>query len=73
MKKLMIALGAIAAATVTFAAQADNAATPDGAAKPEAAELEEEEEEGSSLFEVALQFDVNSAYVSHNQIGRAHV
>lgn len=64
----MIALGAIAAATVTFAAQADNAATPDGAAKPEAAELEEEEEEGSSLFEVALQFDVNSAYVSHNRI-----
>ena len=64
----MIALGAIAAATVTFAAQADNAATPDGAAKPEAAELEEEEEEGSSLFEVALQFEVNSAYVSHNRI-----
>ena len=64
----MIALGAIAAATVTFAAQADNTATPDGAAKPEAAELEEEEEEGSSLFEVALQFDVNSAYVSHNRI-----
>jgi hypothetical protein len=67
-KKLMIALGAIAAATVTFAAQADNTATPDGAAKPEAAELEEEEEEGSSMFEVALQFDVNSAYVSHNRI-----
>jgi hypothetical protein len=67
-KKLMIALGAIAAATVTFAAQADDTATPDGAAKPEAAELEEEEEEGSSLFEVALQFDVNSAYVSHNRI-----
>ena len=64
----MIALGAIAAATVTFAAQADNTATPDGAAKPEAAELEEEEEEGSSLFEVALQFDVNSAYVSHNRV-----
>ena len=64
----MIALGAIAAATVTFAAQADNTVTPDGAAKPEAAELEEEEEEGSSLFEVALQFDVNSAYVSHNRI-----
>jgi hypothetical protein len=64
----MIALGAIAAATVTFAAQADNTATPDGAAKPEAAELEEEDEEGSSLFEVALQFDVNSAYVSHNRI-----
>ena len=64
----MIALGAIAAATVTFAAQADDTATPNGAAKPEAAELEEEEEEGSSLFEVALQFDVNSAYVSHNRI-----
>lgn len=64
----MIALGAIAAATVTFAAQADNTVTPDGAAKPEAAELEEEEEEGSSLFEVALQFEVNSAYVSHNRI-----
>jgi hypothetical protein len=67
-KKLMIALGAIAAATVTFAAQADDTATPNGAAKPEAAELEEEEEEGSSLFEVAPQFDVNSAYVSHNRI-----
>ena len=64
----MIALGAIAAATVTFAAQADDTATPNGAAKPEAAELEEEEEEGSSLFEVALQFEVNSAYVSHNRI-----
>jgi hypothetical protein len=67
-KKLIIALGAIAAATVTFAAQAENTSAPNGADKPEAAELEEEEEEGSSLFEVALQFDVNSAYVSHNRI-----
>lgn len=65
MKKLMITLGAVAAATV-FTAYADEAPAQDKPAQPEAAEVEESED--SPLFEVALQLDINSAYVSHNRI-----
>ena len=65
MKKLMIALGAAAAAAVTFTAQAEDAPAQNEAANPEAAEAEKDE---SPLFEVALQLDVVSAYVSHNRI-----
>ena len=69
MKKLMITLGAVAAAAVTFTAQAEDTPAQNEAAKPEAAEAETTEaEEDSPLFEVALQLDVNSAYVSHNRI-----
>ena len=69
MKKLMITLGAVAAAAVTFTAQAEETPAKTETAKPEAAEAETTEtEEDSSLFEVALQLDVNSAYVSHNRI-----
>ena len=70
MKKLMIALGAAAAAAVTFTAQAEETPAKTETAKPEAAEAEttEAEKDESPLFEVALQLDVNSAYVSHNRI-----
>ena len=70
MKKLMITLGAVAAAAVTFTAQAEETPAKTETAKPEAAEAEttEAEKEESPLFEVALQLDVNSAYVSHNRI-----
>ncbi|MBQ3747183.1 MAG: hypothetical protein II863_07215, partial [Kiritimatiellae bacterium] len=69
MKKLMITLGAVAAAAVTFTAQAEDTPAQNEAAKPEAAEAETTEaEEDSPLFEVALQLDVKSAYVSHNRI-----
>ena len=69
MKKLMSTLGAVAAAAVTFTAQAEETPAKTETAKPEAAEAETTEtEEDSSLFEVALQLDVTSAYVSHNRI-----
>ena len=68
MKKLMIALGAVAATAVLFTAQAQENSAPEAPATSEAAEAEELEEEESSLFEVALQLDINSAYVSHNRI-----
>ena len=68
MKKLMIALGAVAATAVLFTAQAQENPAPEAPATSEAAEAEELEEEESSLFEVALQLDINSAYVSHNRI-----
>lgn len=69
MKKLMITLGAMAAAAVTFTAQAEETPAKTETAKPEAAEAETTEtEEDSPLFEVALQLDVKSAYVSHNRI-----
>ena len=66
MKKLMITLGAVAAAAVTFTAQADETPAQTETAKPEAAEVEEKDD--TPLFEVALQLDVKSAYVSHNRI-----
>lgn len=68
MKKLMIALGAVAATAALFTAQAEEAPVQDQPAKSEAVEAEETEEEETSLFEVALQAEVNSAYVSHNRI-----
>ena len=68
MKKLMIALGAVAATAVLFTAQAQENPAPEAPATSEAAEAEELEEEESSLFEVALQLDINSAYVAHNRI-----
>ena len=70
MKKLMITLGAVAAAAVTFTAQAEETPAKTETAKPEAAEAEttEAEKDESPLFEVALQLDVKSAYVSHNRI-----
>ena len=70
MKQLMITLGAVAAAAVTFTAQAEETPAKTETAKPEAAEAEttEAEKDESPLFEVALQLDVNSAYVSHNRI-----
>jgi hypothetical protein len=69
MKKLMITLGAVADAAVTFTAQAEETPAKTETAKPEAAEAETTEaEEDSPLFEVALQLDVKSAYVSHNRI-----
>ena len=70
MKKPMILLGALAAATV-FAAQADEQPVSTEPAQPaaaETAEAEEVEEDETSLFEVSLTLDVNSAYVSHNRI-----
>ena len=67
MKKLMITLATVAAVAVGFTARADEEKpVQNESAKPEAAETEEEED--SPLFEVALQLDVNSAYVSHNRI-----
>ena len=69
MKKLMITLGAVAAAAVAFTAKAEEKPAQNETAKPEAAEAEKSEnEEESKLFEVALQLDVKSAYVSHNRI-----
>ena len=68
MKKLMITLGAVAAAAVTFTAQAEETPAKTETAKPEAAETEELKEDETPLFEVALQLDVKSAYVSHNRI-----
>ena len=68
MKKLMIALGAVAAAAVLFTAQAEENPVPEAPATSEAAEAEELEEEESSLFEVSLTLEVNSAYVSHDRI-----
>ena len=65
MKKLMIALGVVAAATV-LSTYADETPAQDKPAQPEAEEVEENED--SPLFEVALQLDINSAYVSHNRI-----
>ena len=70
MKKPMILLGALATATV-FAAQADEQPVSTEPAQPaaaETAEAEEVEEDETSLFEVSLTLDVNSAYVSHNRI-----
>ena len=67
MKKLMITLGAMAAAAVAFTAQAEETPVQNDAAKPGAAEAEAEDED-SPLFEVSLALDVNSAYVSHNRI-----
>ena len=66
MKKLMITLGAMTAAVAAFTAQADEKAVQNEPAKSEAAETEEKED--SPLFEVSLQLEVNSAYVSHNRI-----
>ena len=65
MKKMMIALGVVAAATV-LSTYADETPVQDKPAQPEAEEVEENED--SPLFEVALQLDINSAYVSHNRI-----
>ena len=71
MKKLMITIGAVAAA-VTFAAHADETPAPAQAeaAKSEtpAAETAETESEDSSLFEVSFSIDVNSAYASYCRI-----
>ncbi len=67
MKKLMITLGAIAAAAATFTAQAEEKPAQNDAAKPEEAEVEESEDE-TPLFEASLALEVNSAYVSHNRI-----
>ena len=69
MKKLMVMLGAVAATAAVFTAQAEDKPAQNESAKAEAAEAEESEnEEESKLFEVALQLDVKSAYVSHNRI-----
>ncbi len=68
MKKLMITLGAIAAAAVTYTAQAEEAPAQAETAKPETAEAAELEEEESPLVEFSLALEVNSAYVSHNRI-----
>ena len=61
----LIMLGAVAAAT-TFAVHADENPVQEETARPEAAEVEEKDD--SPLFEVALQLEVNSAYVSHGRI-----
>ena len=69
MKKLMVMLGAVAATAAVFTAQAEDKPAQNESAKAEAAEAEaSENEEESKLFEVALQLDVKSAYVSHNRI-----
>ena len=68
MKKLMVMLGAVAATAAVFTAQAEDKPAQNESAKAEAAEAEESENEESKLFEVALQLDVKSAYVSHNRI-----
>ena len=68
MKKLMITFGAMAAAAVAFTAHADGTPVLDEPAKPETVEEEVSEPVDSPLFEVALQLDINSAYVSHNRI-----
>lgn len=68
MKKLMITLGAMAAAAA-LTVQAEEQPVQNESAKPEAAEAEESESENETpLFEVALQLDVKSAYISHNRI-----
>ena len=76
MKKLMITLGALAAA-VAFTAHAEETPDPNVAAAPETAASEtaevepagiEDEEDESSFFEVAFEVDVKSAYVSRNRI-----
>ena len=67
MKKLMITLGAMAAA-VAFTAQAEETPAQNESAKPAETEATTEEKEESPLFEVALQLDVKSAYVSHCRI-----
>ena len=84
MKKLIITLAAVAAATA-FSAKAEEAPAPVAeAAAPaveapapeaqapqapaEVEEPEESEEEESSLFEASFQIDLLSAYVSHNRI-----
>ena len=65
----MVMLGAVAATAAVFTAQAEDKPAQNESAKAEAAEAEESEnEEESKLFEVALQLDVKSAYVSHNRI-----
>ena len=64
MNKLVM-LGVVVAAT-TLAVRADENPVQERPAKPEAAEVEEKDD--SPLFEVALQLDVNSAYVSHGRI-----
>jgi len=66
MKKPMILLGALAAATA-FAAQADEQPVSGAPTQPAAEQMETEEDE-TSLVEVSLTLDVNSAYVSHNRI-----
>ncbi len=68
MKKLMITLGAIAAAAATYTAQAEEAPAQAETAKPETAEAAELEKEESPLVEFSLALEVNSAYVSHNRI-----
>lgn len=70
MKKLMIALGTITAAAVTFAAQVEEKTVQNESSKPEVAEVEEVEEmsDDTPLFEASLSLDINSAYVSHNRI-----
>ena len=69
MKTLKFTLGAMAAvAAAAFTVQAEEAAKE---VKPEAAEqaeAEENEDEGSPLFEVSLSAEINSGYVSHNRI-----
>jgi hypothetical protein len=67
MNKLMITLGAMAAAAA-LTVQAEEQPVQNESAKPEAAETEELEEDETPLFEVALQLDVKSAYVSHNRV-----
>ena len=64
MNKLVM-LGVVVAAT-TLAVRADENPVQEQPAKPEAAEVEEKDD--TPLFEVALQLDVNSAYVSHGRI-----
>ena len=64
MNKLVM-LGVVVAAT-TLAVRADENPVQEQPAKPEAAEVEEKND--TPLFEVALQLDVNSAYVSHGRI-----
>ncbi|MBR0197653.1 MAG: hypothetical protein IJQ34_05935 [Kiritimatiellae bacterium] len=68
MKKLMVALGAVAATAALFTAQAQETSVQDQPAKSEEVEMEDSEEDDTSPFEVALQAEVNSAYVSHNRI-----
>ena len=67
MKKLMITFGAMAVAAA-FTVQAADEPAQKAPEKPESAETEGTEGEKSPLFEVALELDVNSAYVSHNRI-----
>ena len=68
MKKLMIALGAVAASAALLTAQAEEAPVQEQPANSEAEETEMSEEEETPLFEASLTAEVNSAYVSHNRI-----